>query len=262
MGTTLKPLSPEALRAELTHAWRTIFLVLIALWIAKSVGGGILGTALATVAMGLQLYLPIRWLHRTLQPDSVIGWHRRGLSHDLKLVGVISLVTFPLYALGHVWAMENARALVIELGGFEYARFIPKRTWSFEVWSNQLLEEGRALWLAERSATHLFGVALPEETFYRGFLLTVFQSVWVPTTTVFGVRFGKAAIITNLFFALGHFIGEWNPLRFGPFFPGLIFAWLFNATGSIWGAVLFHALSNVFRRSLSAWICDLDWRLI
>ena len=43
------------------------------------------------------------------------------LSHDLKLVGVISLVTFPLYALGHVWAMENARALVIELGGFEYA---------------------------------------------------------------------------------------------------------------------------------------------
>ena len=78
MGTTLKPLSPEALRAELTHAWRTIFLVLIALWIAKSVGGGILGTALATVAMGLQLYLPIRWLHRTLQPDSVIGWHRRG----------------------------------------------------------------------------------------------------------------------------------------------------------------------------------------
>ena len=142
MGTTLKPLSPEALRAELTHAWRTIFLVLIALWIAKSVGGGILGTALATVAMGLQLYLPIRWLHRTLQPDSVIGWHRRGLSHDLKLVGVISLVTFPLYALGHVWAMENARALVIELGGFEYARFIPKRTWSFEVWSNQLLEEG------------------------------------------------------------------------------------------------------------------------
>ena len=114
--------------------------------------------------------------------------------------------------------MENARALVIELGGFEYARFIPKRTWSFEVWSNQLLEEGRALWLAERSATHLFGVALPEETFYRGFLLTVFQSVWVPTTTVFGVRFGKAAIITNLFFALGHFIGEWNPLRFGPFF--------------------------------------------
>ena len=160
-------------------------------------------------------------------------------------------MTFPLYALGHVWAMENARALMIELGGFEYARFIPKRTWSFEVWSNQLLEEGRALWLAERSATHLFGVALPEETFYRGFLLTVFQSVWVPTTTVFGVRFGKAAIITNLFFALGHFIGEWNPLRFGPFFPGLIFAWLFNATGSIWGAVLFHALSNVFGEVLA-----------
>ena len=84
---------------------------LAALWIAKSVGGGLLGTALATVAMGLQLYLPIRWLHRTLQPDSVIGWHRRALP-DLKLVAssrwYISTLRF-----GHVWAMENARSLAL-----------------------------------------------------------------------------------------------------------------------------------------------------
>ena len=251
MGTTLKPLSSDALRAELAHAWRMIFVVLAALWIAKLPGGGILGTALATLAMGLQLYLPIRWLHRTLQPDAVIGWHRGKLSQDFKLVACVSLVTFPLYALGHIWAMENARLLVIDLGGFEYARFIPQRTWSYEIWIHQVFEEGRAFWLAERSATHFFGVALPEETFYRGFLLTVFQSVWVPTKTLLGVPFGRAVIVTNLFFALGHFIGEWNPMRFGPFFPGLIFAWLFNATGSIWGAVLFHALSNVFGEVLA-----------
>ena len=87
MGTTLKPLSPEALRAELAHAWRTIFLVLIALWITKSVGGGILGTALATVAMGLPLSSDSMATVRSPIQSSV-GIVE--LSHDLKLVGVIS----------------------------------------------------------------------------------------------------------------------------------------------------------------------------
>ena len=251
MGNGLKPLEPEELRSELAHAWRMILVVLVALWIAKSVGGGWLGTALATVAMGLQLYLPIRWLHRTMQPDWVIGWRRDRIARDLKLVLAVCLVTFPLYGFAHVWMMENARHLMVDFGGLEYARWVPQRRWSFEVLAGQLGESGRLVWLAERIATHLFGVALPEETFYRGFLLTIFQSVWIPQATFLGVRFGRAAIVTNLFFALGHVVGEWNPLRFGPFFPGLLFAWLFNATGSIWGAVLFHAASNVFGEILA-----------
>ena len=251
MGDTLKPLEPEELRSEMRHAWQMLSVVLIALWIAKSVGGGWFGTALATLAMGLQLYLPIRWLHRTMQPDSVIGWRRDCIRADLKLVGILCLVTFPLYGLAHIWMMENARPLLIELGGLEFARWIPHRAWSLETLLSQLGQADRALWLGERIATHIFGVALPEETFYRGFLLTIFQSVWVPNSTLLGVRFGKAALVSNLFFAMGHIVGEWNPLRFGPFFPGLIFAWLFNATGSIWGAVVYHAASNVFGEILA-----------
>lgn len=251
MGKSLKPLEPEQLQAELKHAWHMLFVVLVALWVAKSVGGGWLGTALATLAMGLQLYLPIRWLHRTLQPDWVIGWRRDRIGKDLRLVGILCVLTFPLYGLAHIWMMENGRALIIELGGLELARWIPHKSWSLEAFWAELAKPDRFLWLGERVATHLFGVALPEETFYRGFLLTISQSVWVPVTTVFGIRFGKAAIVTNLFFALGHIVGEWNPLRFGPFFPGLVFAWLFNATGSIWGAVIYHAASNVFGEILA-----------
>jgi membrane protease YdiL (CAAX protease family) len=251
MGNTLKPLKPEQLQAEMKHAWHMLWVVLIALWVAKSVGGGWLGTTFATIAMGLQLYLPIRWLHRTMQPDSVIGWRRDRIGKDLKLVGILCLVTFPLYGVAHVWMMEHGRTLVIEMGGLEFARWIPQKSWSLDAMLTQLGQTDRLLWLGERIATHLFGVALPEETFYRGFLLTIFQSVWIPSTTLLGVRFGKAVIVTNLFFALGHIVGEWNPLRFGPFFPGLVFAWLFNATGSIWGAVVYHAASNVFGEILA-----------
>lgn len=52
-------------------------------------------------------------------------------------------------------------------------------------------------------------------------------------------------MLTAFFFAAGHFLGEWNPLRWGPFFPALVFAWQRNATGSIVGAVAYHAACNV-----------------
>lgn len=251
MTDSLKPLDEASLRTHVPSAWRSVVVVLVSLWVAKSVGGGWLGTAAATLAMGLQLYLPIRWLQQTSQPDAVIGWHRKALARDLRLVCILCLATFPFYAVAHIWFMEHGRQLVIDLGGLEVARFIPQRRWALEHFWDAISDWERLTWFAERCATHVFGVALPEETFYRGFLLTITQSVWVPQRTLLGVKFGKAAVITNLAFALGHVIGEWNPLRFGPFFPGLLFAWLFNATGSIWGAVAFHAAANIFGELLA-----------
>ncbi|MEZ4270760.1 MAG: CPBP family intramembrane glutamic endopeptidase [Myxococcota bacterium] len=66
-----------------------------------------------------------------------------------------------------------------------------------------------------------------------------------PTRRVFGVPVGWALIVAAFFFALGHVLGEWNPVRFGPFLPALVFAWQRNATGSIFGAITFHAACNV-----------------
>ena len=95
------------------------------------------------------------------------------------------------------------------------------------------------------AATHLFGVALPEETFYRGYLQPRLEALWPPKTRIFGVLMGKAVIVSAILFALGHFLGEWNPLRLGPFFPALVFAWQRNKTGSIGGAIAYHAACNI-----------------
>ena len=65
--------------------------------------------------------------------------------------------------------MENARVLMIEFGGFEYARFIPKRTLVFEVWSNQLLEEGRVFLASGAQRYPSLGVALPKRHSIEGF---------------------------------------------------------------------------------------------
>ncbi|MEM6734141.1 MAG: CPBP family intramembrane glutamic endopeptidase, partial [Myxococcota bacterium] len=92
---------------------------------------------------------------------------------------------------------------------------------------------------------HALGVALPEETFYRGYLQPRLESQNPPKTRVFGVLIGRAAVLVSFLFAIGHVLGEWNPMRLGPFLPGLVFAWQRNASGSVLGAIAFHALCNI-----------------
>ena len=77
------------------------------------------------------------------------------------------------------------------------------------------------------------------------------EKLWAPKYALFGVRIGMAAVLASFLFALGHFLGEWNPLRLGPFLPGLVFAWQRNATGSVIGAITFHAACNLLSEILS-----------
>jgi len=84
--------------------------------------------------------------------------------------------------------------------------------------------------------TQIFAVALPEEFFYRGFLQSSLQQKW---------PLGLAVIITNVFFALGHFVGNLDPTRLLTFFPGLIFSCLVWRFRSLVSAILFHAVFNM-----------------
>jgi membrane protease YdiL (CAAX protease family) len=89
-------------------------------------------------------------------------------------------------------------------------------------------------------------VALSEEIFYRGYLQTQLlkrcPAVQWPVVLVF--------VVTNVFFALGHFIGDYHFDRLLPFFPGLLFSYLVFRSRSIFGAVLFHGLCNIFAEVL------------
>jgi membrane protease YdiL (CAAX protease family) len=82
----------------------------------------------------------------------------------------------------------------------------------------------------------LFGGAVVapvvEEIFFRGFVFTGLRGKW---------GWPKAALASAGLFALAHVV----PTSFLPIFIlGLIFAYLFQASGSIWPAILMHMLTN------------------
>jgi membrane protease YdiL (CAAX protease family) len=106
--------------------------------------------------------------------------------------------------------------------------------------------------LAWQVPVQLLVVALPEELFYRGWM----QSSWSRGrpgrgATVLGARLGAGFVATQALFALGHLV-VWRPWRLGTFFPGLLFGWLRERTGSLAAPVLVHAASNLFLATLEA----------
>jgi hypothetical protein len=82
----------------------------------------------------------------------------------------------------------------------------------------------------------LFGGAVVapfvEEVFFRGFVFTGLQHRW---------RWPAAALVSAGLFALAHFV----PTSLLPIFIlGVIFAFLYQISGSIWPAILMHMLTN------------------
>lgn len=246
-------LSPELEARERRIALLLTFVVLATLTIVKPFGGvPYVGTVGFTIAAGLQLYLPLWRAERYGLPYDFVGIHLHAWKQDLRLVIILCLVTFPPYAVAHHLYMTAMHGWSEGLGCSYLTPFFPKRTLAFH-WPTTLSSLFAATaWLAEMILTHTLGVALPEETFYRGYLQRRLEAVSPPRLRIAGVAVGRAAVATAALFALGHFLGEWNPMRLGPFFPALVFAWQRNATGSIMGAVTFHAACNVFGQLLFA----------
>ena len=95
-------------------------------------------------------------------------------------------------------------------------------------------------------------VALAEEVFYRGYLEHMLDGIWPSQRAFLGIPLTRTVLVASALFALGHFVGQWDFTRFGPFFPALVFSGLARQGGSLLGAVLFHGLSNVFSAVLLA----------
>ncbi|MBN1995238.1 MAG: CPBP family intramembrane metalloprotease [Anaerolineae bacterium] len=96
----------------------------------------------------------------------------------------------------------------------------------------------------------LFGGAVVapfvEEVFFRGFVFTGLLRRW---------DWKKAALASAGLFALAHFV----PTSFLPIFIlGLVFAFLYQYSGSIWPAVLMHMLTNTVAL-LAAYAVSQGW---
>ena len=197
--------------------------VLASLTLVKHLAAaGIGGSYGYTAVAALELYLPLYLTRRDALQFEWLGVHARGLAGEIALALGLALLVLPFFALGHHY----------------YQTWFFHRTFALRMPEH----------LATMIVTHTFAIALPEEMFYRGYL----QRRWPPTFTVLGVPLGKATIVVASLFALGHFLGDYNPLRLGPFFPALVFSWLRNRKGSLWGAVTFHAAANIMGEVLYA----------
>lgn len=100
-------------------------------------------------------------------------------------------------------------------------------------------------WLLELLLVQFAGIALPEEVFYRGYaqgrLATVFRRRW----RFLGADLGWHIPVASALFAVSHLVAIPAPFRLAVFFPGLLFGWLRERTGSVLAPAILHALSNV-----------------
>ena len=186
-----------------------------------------LGGALNALVGGVFIFLPVLVLDRRGKP-----YRRYGLAIgtplvDLLWVSVFSAVFFvplifaaPLFW-SHFWNIGE---------------------WSF-VWP-----EGYPV----AALAHLVVVALPEEYFYRGYIMGRLDDIFRGRISVAGAKLGWGFLIQAALFAVGHFLVDFNPLRLAVFFPALAFGWLRAKRGTIVAPVLFHAASNVFMGILTA----------
>jgi membrane protease YdiL (CAAX protease family) len=93
-------------------------------------------------------------------------------------------------------------------------------------------------------------VAVPEEVFFRGYLLARFEERWPSRHRFLGSSVGVPLLLTSVLFALGHFVVDLQPARLAVFFPALAFGWMRSRSGSIAPGAVFHALCNLLSEVL------------
>jgi hypothetical protein len=104
--------------------------------------------------------------------------------------------------------------------------------------------------LFDEVAGQIVVIALPEEAFFRGYLMTSLDRAWAPRWRVLGATLGPGLFVSAAIFALGHYLTIRNPARLAVFFPALLFGWLRARTGGVGAAVVFHAACNLFSAML------------
>ena len=255
-----------------------------ALLVTAAVYVGYAVTALLPIPMDLRyvalvaaFYLLPGWIMRRdpararrwqIGPDGVIPrWSWRGA----KWAGLLALVVFPPFVLfflwfyaevcqGRLWMVSPVVAiesLTPAAGGLEHYlhRLCVPHAGGFWPTALRLPSEWAELWGARgllALANELFAVALPEEVFHRGYLMSALEERWPATRRVLGAPLGVAALLASLVFAIGHLVGMAEVARLATFFPALVFSWLWRKSGSLWAPAIFHAAANLLMAVLLA----------
>lgn len=215
------PLYPHPNRQRLGVEVVIVFLVQLALVLGLVVldRSWPMGGNLHAMVGAIFVLLPVLVLDRTDKAYRRYGINWGRPLGDLSWALIAAAVAFPPIALFSpmVWGLDHP-------------------TWSF-AWPSGY---------PEVAFSHLVVVALPEEIFYRGYVMGRLDDVFGTKRKLLGAQVGWSLPIQAVLFALGHFLIDFQPQRLAVFFPALAFGWLKSKRGSIVPSVLFHAASNIF----------------
>lgn len=167
------------------------------------------------------LFLPLEWLYRRGENQADYGITRRGLGKGLLLAAILAAVAFPAYMPAYKWWFSRTQ---------DFNLHLPSDFW-------------------KECIGFVFLVALPEEAFYRGYLQTRLDKIFTKKVNILGARVGWSVVVAAAFFAAGHLVDP-RLDKLGTFFPGLVFGWMRARTGSIGGAVAFHAMCDIWAEML------------
>jgi uncharacterized protein len=215
---------------------------------------GHLGSALVALAF---LYLPslvARWRGEDLVD---YGFTTAPLGKGLTTAALVMLLVFPIFALGYLGFHEVACSSAL-------SPLVPPGLCARYDGLAALRAPAITPAFLEFCATQLIVVALPEELFFRGMLLTLLLARFPPRGSLVGgvaagpgqagklagAGVGWALILTSLAFAVVHLPRDGDPRALATFFPALLFGWLRLKTGSLLAPTLVHAGSNILIRLL------------
>ena len=181
-----------------------------------------------SIILASMVWLPVLRIEKRGYKLSDYGIHLKGFWKEIGFALIWMAVIFPPFIVGnHFWKLW--------ITGHHYFSFaLPEKNLLYIFFEQAVL------------------IALPEEFFYRSWVLTVFSKRWPKAMQVLGGDFGKAVFLTSALFAIGHLATIPLPFRLGVFFPSLLFCWMRMKRGSIISPIILHGLSNLLMAVLNA----------
>ncbi len=237
------PIARQSAGRDAAIAWAAVA-VLVTLLVRVNIqvpAIGHLGSALVAV---LFLYTPVLMAWRRREDLDDYGFHAEPVTRGLATAGVAILAIFPVFALGYFAFYE------IACNSHVLAHLVPRGMCHRYSGLAGLHAPAFDLAFVKFCAMQLVVVALPEELFFRGFLLGLLEQRFPPKRRVLGGGIGVALVLSAAAFALVHLPKDGDPRALATFFPGLLFGWMRSSTRSVLASTLTHAGSNILIRVL------------
>ena len=220
-------------------------------WAGKAIP--ILQRNLHACIAALFLYVPVVAGRLTGRPFDFYeaGLRLEPLRTNALVLTVAVVVTFPLFVLGFFAFYDVVCGSGLGTGAVArvVAPLCPGSGWQPSASAGGIADRAAHLRLpptfALLSANQLLVIALPEEMFFRGYLLGRLEDRWPSRHRFLGASVGRALLVSAGLFALGHFLVDFNSQRLAVFFPALVFGWMRSRSGSVVPGAVYHALCNL-----------------